>query len=330
MLINLFTMSEIEDMFVKQGYWTNWSRGPVMGAKITTNAVTANILIVVLTILVTIAVNQLWSLFTFLYHQLRARGAPSDGLFWQQQALLRTFPTPASLMTDSVKLWWSWRRITEMTFLRSMFPIGIASLFLAGSIATSIFATSIVSTSDLEALVRSPYCGRYNPSKATDEAENTRVSLILPIIQTYARDCYHNHNRTSRCHNTFIKPSISFKVDVAECPWAASMCPAHNGPILSMDSGLLDESYFGFNVERHNNVRFRKRSVCNVLPFQNRLQVRNFTELELGGFGVGRNTLPQESFWVSEIGNGESNSGTIGLHAFASQFSSNISDSSST
>jgi len=62
---------------------------------------------------------HLWHLITFVYHQFRANGRPSDGLFRQQQALLRTLPTPSSLMVDSINLWWRGEsELTKHSFTR--------------------------------------------------------------------------------------------------------------------------------------------------------------------------------------------------------------------
>jgi hypothetical protein len=48
---------------------------------------------------------HLWHLLAFAYHQAHTDGRPMDALFRQQQALLRTLPSPSSVMADAVKLW---------------------------------------------------------------------------------------------------------------------------------------------------------------------------------------------------------------------------------
>lgn len=67
----------------------NWEKGHIFGGTMTVEAYLANIVLACLTIVILVAAGQLWSLLIFLYHQLRAAGVPSDGLFWQQQVLLR-------------------------------------------------------------------------------------------------------------------------------------------------------------------------------------------------------------------------------------------------
>ena len=106
-------MSEAQNQFVKKGFWINWSQGSVMGCTLTVESATGNIVVALLALCTSIGMAQLFNLIAFLFHQFRARGKSSDGLFWQQQALLRTLPTPTALLADYVKLWWSWRGATE-------------------------------------------------------------------------------------------------------------------------------------------------------------------------------------------------------------------------
>lgn len=102
-------MSELESEYVKRGLWVNWSQGAVLGHTWTIDASFANVVVALLAICTSIGTGQLFNLLVFLYHQFRAHGRPSDGLYWQQQALLRTLPTPTALVADYLKLWWSWR-----------------------------------------------------------------------------------------------------------------------------------------------------------------------------------------------------------------------------
>jgi hypothetical protein len=88
----------------------------------------------------------------------RANGRPSDGLFRQQQALLRTLPTPTSLLADSIKLYWNWRQHVDSAFVRSLIVPLVACIFAIGTLAAGIFSSLVVDTSDIEVLVKSPYC----------------------------------------------------------------------------------------------------------------------------------------------------------------------------
>ena len=83
-------MTELDDAYVKRGLWTDWSRGPVLGRTITTDSTTGAIIVSMLAIMSSLAATHLWHIVAFSVHQYRAKGKPSNGLFWQQQVLWRT------------------------------------------------------------------------------------------------------------------------------------------------------------------------------------------------------------------------------------------------
>ncbi|KAF2729630.1 hypothetical protein EJ04DRAFT_588412 [Polyplosphaeria fusca] len=145
-------MSELNSRYVKHGYWLNHDKGSVMGKTITTDARSGILTTAVVAVITSLAMAHLWHLITLGYHQFRADGRPHDGLFRQQQSLLRTLPAPSTLLADYVKLWFAWRRTTHKAFARSMFPTIAATSFAAASLAVSIFSSYVVSTNSLEVL----------------------------------------------------------------------------------------------------------------------------------------------------------------------------------
>ncbi|KAF2733975.1 hypothetical protein EJ04DRAFT_577282 [Polyplosphaeria fusca] len=257
-------MSELDDRLVKRGFWINWEQGAVMGRTITTDARTGNIVIALLTILTSVSSAQLWGLITFFIHQWRARGVPADSLYWQQQALLRTLPTPSTLISDSVKLWWV-RRRQHRALLRTWSHTLLAACFLVGSIAAGILSSGIVSTTDLQVLVNSGTCGVVDPGNATDFAYLTPVTSAL---LSYALECYKpGPFLPKRCQQIFVSPNVSIELTEASCPWEASMCTDKYPAPVRFDSGYLDGNrHLGLNLRNEDAVRFRKTTTCNILP----------------------------------------------------------------
>lgn len=297
-------MSEVDDRFVKIGLWTNWSHGYVLGQILTVNARTGTLLIALLTILSSIATAQLWTLLTFLCHQSRANGEPADGLFWQHQALLRTLPSPTALIADGLKLSWTWRSKVPRAFLRSSILIATALLFAVAAIAAGISTSFTINNSNIEVLVDSPYCGRFNYSKIyNNRTSSTLLAAIEKSIDTYAFNCYQNTSEVpTACRNIFSTPRIGFSTHMAPCPWNQSMCLGSDLPALAMDSGMLDlRTHFGLNSQPEDTVKFRRKVTCNVLPTENHVVVRDVsywttrkftsakTALEYGSY---RNTDP--------------------------------------
>ncbi|KAH7128142.1 hypothetical protein B0J11DRAFT_430867 [Dendryphion nanum] len=262
-------MFELENKHVKRGVWTNWSQGSVMGRTLTVEARVGIVVIALLTLCASIGMAQLFHLLTFMYHQLRAKGKPSDGLFWQQQALLRTLPTPTALVADYAKLWWSWRHKTNKVIWRCWTTIVLITCFAAAAIAVGISVSYIVQTSNLEVLVSTPFC------RFVNQSSNYIPNDILNFqekqhgeARTYTRQCYQNTTDTTMaCRNTFVQPRIPFTVQWAACPWDQSMCLDGQQPAIAMDSEQIDlKKYFGWNLKQRDSLWFRRRTVCNVLP----------------------------------------------------------------
>ncbi|KAF2189270.1 hypothetical protein K469DRAFT_659388 [Zopfia rhizophila CBS 207.26] len=172
-------MSELDSKFVKRGLWVNWSHGPIMGQTITTDVRTGTIVVSFLAVLASIATVHLWHLITFFYHQRRARGHPSDGLFWQQQAILRTLPSPSSLMADSVKLWWCWRHRSNNTLARCFLLPFLALVFSLATLVATIFSSYVVDSSNIDVLdhVACPFA----PSMCVGE-ELSAISMDTGLV----------------------------------------------------------------------------------------------------------------------------------------------------
>lgn len=216
------------------------------------------------------ATSHLWSLLIFAYHQLRAKGRLSDGLSRQKQAILRTQPTPSSLMADSIKLWWLWRKHNEKVLLRSITQFSVAACCAVGFVAASISSSFVVTSSDLEVLVRSPSCGFVDDNNAPRNEALSYGTAIRAASVPYAEECYGSSTSSSRCR-VFIRPSIAFQSQKrVPCPFQSDLCVDPGDgllPAYSLDSGLVDvNDGLGLNLPNHERVYYRKRTTCAVLP----------------------------------------------------------------
>lgn len=260
---------ELESRFVKRGYWINLSQGPIMGQTITTDSNTGAIVIALLAVTTSLGMTHLWHLLTFAYHQIRANGRPSNGFSRHQQVLLRTLPTPSALMADSLKLWLAWRRVSEHTLARSLLYTSTALIFALGSLAVSTLSSYVVSSSNLEVLVQSPYCGMLNWT--ANNWENYKA-VSEEASESYASSCYRNGSLPSQC-NVFIRPNIPFTTKEVDCPFKEKICASS---AISLDSGLLDlNNAFGTNFEDPDRIQYRRKSTCAVLSLDGYTMVRN-------------------------------------------------------
>ena len=294
-----------------------------MGKTITVEPRTGNLIIATLTILASIGTSQLWNLLTILYYHYRAKTLLADGLFWQQQVLLRTIPTPATMMMDTTKLWWTWKKKVDRPHLRSSIILSFAICFSILALVAGIFTSYVVTTSNLEVLVDSPSCGFVNSSSLLSDSKSYSISMTSSksFVQSYARDCYKNSSfLPSPCFSTFFRPNISFTANPAPCPWEATMCSPETPSVISMDSNFVDMTHFGINTSQGEKVKFRKKTTCSILPQTGHTIVRNATYWgdRLQGSRV---PLPQEEAIGYRYGNLNANishtEDTI-IHSFTS------------
>jgi len=294
-------MSEIESSFVKRGLWVDLEKSATMGSTITTDIRTGTLIAALLAVLCSLATNHLWHLITFLIHQYRADGKPSDAFSRQQQVILRTLPTPSAVVSDYIKLYFSWRgNSTRRGKFRSIVIPILAAIVTIATVLSGVFSSYVVDTTALQVLAKSSFCG---PINISDESHNSVSKNYTPAVRTLAeplaQDCYQsNSTNFARC-NIYTKPRIPFHVQRTECPWPSSMCIGRDKPSVSMDSGLLDvNDAFGLNLPSNGKVQFRKKTTCAVLPLENRTTVIPATAYK----GYSRPPLPEEQFLIFHFG----------------------------
>ena len=148
-------------------------------------------------------------------------------MFRQQQALLRTLPTPSSVVAEALKLWWAWRKNTDRPFLRSMVLVLVAMLFTAVTVAASVFSSFVVDSGSIEVLVDSPLCGRIN---GTGTAWRTYITTLIANAPVYAGACYRNGSLPALSNDAFTNVNIPLTVR------STKPCAVPKTPLLSIQA----------------------------------------------------------------------------------------------
>ena len=250
---------------IYKGIWINWSRGHIRGATLTTSLTTGAILVAFLALFIQYTGSRLWGILRFTIHQTRVTQSPQDGLYQQQQVILRNFP-PAEAAKSLMKVGWAWRSRTPNSVTRSL-PLTLFALALWIAFLLAAILSSAASTSQGdEVLISSPYCGHIN--FATTNL--TALTNFYTDYQTksfsdsvsYARSCYPSDGtgRTWQDCSTFAIPSLPTTRRNASCPFDMGICRA---PPIQLDTGLMDSDLaFGINAPPKNRVGFRKITTC--------------------------------------------------------------------
>jgi hypothetical protein len=231
---------------------------------------------------------------SFAYHQPRANGRPSDGLFRQHQALLRTLPTPSTVVADAVKLWWAWGKKENYALLRSLLLVILAQAFTVATVAASMLSSLIISSGTIDVLVNSSLCGRIN-STGTDWRSYT---IEFDRSATgYTQSCYKNTSLGPSC-NVFMQPNIPLNVTSEPCPFDNAIAACDTNDAVGVDSGLLDVGKtFGLNLKGQDRVQYRKKTTCTILPIKD--AYRAFSLEDMPGLADGdRKVYPDEEIVI--------------------------------
>jgi hypothetical protein len=296
-------MADIDLRFIRHGIWTNHEQGSVMGRTITTDTQTGAIVVALLALLGSLAMSHLWNIVVFISHQLRADGKAADGLFRQQQIILRATPAPGTFLVDWFNLFWHWRGKTRGAFARSIPHFSLAVLAATGFIVVGTFSSYVVDGSNLQVLVRSDQCARLELLEADSDpnlaaALNKYSTKVLSRSTSLTQDCWQDAiSLPTQCHS-FVRPNVPLKTTKVDCPFG-ELCHAGNHGV-STDSGLVDlRQVVGWNLDERDRVDYRRKLTCGVLQQNERQQVINASDFPVA---QARKPFPGEELILSYYG----------------------------
>ena len=132
------------------------------GATLTLSPPNAIVLASILAIFVQFAGSQVWKLVQFAIHQFRATAQPRDGLYHQQQAILRNNSTDLSALWQLLRVAIAWRhQKAAQSFRRSLALITGALAHFILFTAAGTFVSISLDVGD-EVLSRSPFGETFN------------------------------------------------------------------------------------------------------------------------------------------------------------------------
>lgn len=147
--------------YIYHGPWINWESGLIRGATITLGERNGGLLTAFIATFVTLVGAELWKIIRYAIHQFRSRDRPSDGLYHQQQVILRNSPTPGGAAWLFTQQLFNWNGKVKWAFFRS-FPyalFGIVYIVLVGLAA--VFSSEISKSPGPHRLVLSDQCGNW-------------------------------------------------------------------------------------------------------------------------------------------------------------------------
>jgi hypothetical protein len=237
------------------------------------------ILVSFLTLFVQFSGGCFWRVLCFILHQFRSTPTAQDGLYHQQQILLRNSVTAPNALYNLGRISIAWRDRAKAPFKNSFPLLTAAAVHIAFFGAAGLLSSQIASTQVGVGLLRSSVCGfveelpnvRTVNSADLDpkdllvfNAEILLGRLTLSKSAAYVRACYadHQNSKSTDC-NVFVKQHLE-GVDAskgnASCPFRGEACA---GTAMRFDSGIINSNVdLGINYPRVDGMSMRRVTTC--------------------------------------------------------------------
>ena len=301
-------MPETDSKSIFTGFWTDESTPGVLGSTWTMEQQYANFVVALIAILVSVGVNSAWSLLLFIVHQSRATAVPKDGLFRQQQVLLRSLGSPGSISLDSLKIAQAWSGFSSSAYLRCLVLTIVGLVFATGGLVAGVVSSGIVSLTDLRVLVKSSSCQQLNMTEYFSAESISTVGLdteVHNVAIAYADQCYGTWKAPSQC-NSYVIPRISFNSSFGRSPFGM-LVEGNTDRALTLDSGYLDSNdVFGINARPRDRVEIRRKATCSPLESVSYTSIID-PGLDPRPFrtNIGRDPIPGERLYATHYGVGK-------------------------
>ncbi|KAI0151846.1 hypothetical protein GGR57DRAFT_513817 [Xylariaceae sp. FL1272] len=262
------------------GLWTNYSKGRILGATLTTTQQNGALLIAFTGFLIPFVASRFWKLLCIALHSSYSTLDPQNAVHHQRQVILRNSSSPDSALVSCIQMIMAWHRLKWVQGIQGvrMIIIYAAVTITVFSVAGGLSAQISVSAGH-EVLLLSTNCGVPDSSTAVAGSYYAWATQGLSDVANYVQQCYSgNSSKTLTC-DRFISKTLP--TTIAE--YNAS-CPFQQGYI---DSNL----HLGLNLPLHQGFAYRRTLSCSPLitdGFSERSVVGNtsYVQYNYGGFSL--------------------------------------------
>ncbi|KAE9372844.1 hypothetical protein N431DRAFT_467074 [Stipitochalara longipes BDJ] len=257
------------DPEVHVGFWTNWSKGAVLGSTLTLPNRNGGVLVAALAIFIQLAGRQSWNIVCFIAHQIRTTKEARDGSFHQEQAILRNNSSDLNSLWQFSKIWWSWRSISSWRARKSLGLILVGVLHLLAFGAAGILAFHITTVGNQVLLASSSSCGPWYPLLEPLTSMNislvddfqSYLGLIAASSEEYVQNCLSGPQASPECSKYQVS-KLNWTSIKTHCPFGGLCLGPSNGS-LQMATALLDSrTDLGINGRDEDRVQLKKTATC--------------------------------------------------------------------
>ncbi|KAI1174209.1 hypothetical protein F4777DRAFT_554650 [Nemania sp. FL0916] len=251
------------------GIWTNYSKGRILGATLTTTQHQGALLIAFTGFLIPFVASRFWRLLCIILHRVHSTSKPRNAIHHQRQVILRNSSSPDSGLISLIQVLWAWRQSGSRKDLYvGVFPHAIYAVtcILIFSAAGGLSSQISVSAGN-EVLLRGNNCGIPKPRSSTDASSFSYLSDRLNDASNYAQQCYSaNASGVLGCSGYAAKniPTAAMSYN-ASCPFHKDLCRGNNTSVR-LDTGYIDSnSHLGLNLPLGQSFAYRSVLTCSPL-----------------------------------------------------------------
>ncbi|CAI4213238.1 unnamed protein product [Parascedosporium putredinis] len=253
------------------GFWTNWSRGLILGSTVTLSKSHGALLIAFLAIYVASAGKSVWRIACFAMHRRFSSQHPQDAVYHQRQAILRNVGNAQDAIWMLGNSLMMWRKNRARQPVRRLMPIIVLAAVVSAVFSLAgIFSSQVASESINEVLLSGDRCG---PLDSNDINNPTGYYSLFEPHQTqrvqayasYAQRCYTETATTDDC-NLYVTPQLPTVANRnAGCPFESGMCKSDEGNLI-IDTGYIDSNeHLGINLPAEDRFSLRMYHHCAPL-----------------------------------------------------------------
>ncbi|KAI8712647.1 hypothetical protein NCS52_01363300 [Fusarium sp. LHS14.1] len=271
---NLYVKPE----FVHRGGWRNWDKDAATSGQITMLKDDAELLSIFIGIFLVFVAAGLWTLIAYLIFQLNRRkrqkedSSAFDGLYHQQQTILRNGSSDVAVGSSFLKLWLAWGNSPKV--LKSTLPIAALALVSFGFFLIAlpfITAMEMLDNQGNQVLIQSPNCGFWEPDTDRQLGLFQAITTQTREAVSYVDNCYETDTESALCDQFLPERQLPIiRVVNVSCPFHESIClPRTKGdkhPAITIKTGELDShKHFGINAPPEERIKLRRSVTCSPI-----------------------------------------------------------------
>ncbi|KAF7553351.1 hypothetical protein G7Z17_g3704 [Cylindrodendrum hubeiense] len=292
----------VKPEYVERGGWTNWDGNAISHGQITVGKNLGDLIAVFMGMFITLVEGGLWTILAiFIFDISRNRrhhprssqqdGCPPppplgnmDGLYHQQQTVLRNGGSSIYIASTYLKLWMTWGFLNWSNAGRNLPVMFLALLSFSFFFVAMPFITAyrLVEHQGDVVMIRSPNCGFWTTNLIDNEATGyNNFKNQSWEAMTYVDSCYEGDAESALCDKFLPQRQL----------------PVHKEfPAFTMETQYLDSHKdFGINAPKDDRINMKRITTCAPLNINNFTKIHNGTlpgeEITSVYFGRSANSL---------------------------------------